>query len=204
MPNQRETTITNELVNVLRHMRHGWEIETEVNAFLKGNSELDAIVIEHGREPVGIEAKFATTTNAKNLITQAETRLVLELETEYHVVGKTLNNVMAILYPDRFKKMAGKDINPQLRTADDLQYKLATTVGDTVGHFPENGWATGKVSDIANALHVGAMPNSHLEAAAEEMEKSINKAAYLLEEAIIEHPVIGKKIETIFASRGIF
>ncbi len=197
MPKRRETTITNELVNILRHMRHGWELETEVNAFLKGNSELDAIVIEHGREPVGIEAKFATTTNAKKLIEQAETRLVLELETEYHVVGKTLNNVMAILYPDRFKTMPGRDINPQLRAADDLQYKLVNTVGDTVGHFPENGWAKGTVGDIANALHVGAMPNSQLEAAAEEMEKSINKAAYLLEDAIGDHPAIAKKIETI-------
>lgn len=197
MPKRRETTITNELVNILRHMRHGWELETEVNAFLKGNSELDAIVIERGREPVGIEAKFDTTTNAQNLITQAEDRLVLELETEYHVVGKTLNNVMAILYPDRFKTMPGADINLQLRSADDLQYKLVNTVGDTVAHFPENGWATGTVADIANALRVGAMPNSHLEAAAEEMEKSVNKAAYLLEDAIVEHPAIGKKIETI-------
>ena len=197
MPNRRETTITNELVNILRNMRHAWELETEVNAFIKGNSELDAIVIEHGREPVGIEAKFATPTNAKNLIEQAETRLVLELETEYHVVGKTLNNVMAILYPDRFKAMQGKDINPQLRAADDLQYKLVNTVGDTVGHFPTNGWAKGTIGDIANALHVGAMPNSQLEAAAEEMEKSINKAAYLLEDAIVDHPAIAKKIETI-------
>ncbi len=197
MPKIRETTITNELVNILRHMRHGWKLETEVNAFLKGNSELDAIVIERGREPVGIEAKFATTTNAKNLITQAETRLVLELETEYHVVGKTLNNVMAILYPERFKTMQGADINAQLSVADDLQYKLVNTVGDTVAHFPQNGWATGTVADIANALRVGAMPNSHLEAAAEEMEKSVNKAAYLLEDAIVEHPAIGKKIETI-------
>ena len=197
MPNRRETTITNELVNILRCMRYGWELETEVNAFIKGNSELDAIVIERGREPVGIEAKFATTTNAKNLIEQAETRLVLELETEYHVVGKTLNNVMAILYPDRFKTIPGKDINPQLRDADDLQYKLVNTVGDTVGHFPENGWAKGTVGDIANALHIGAMPTSHLEAAAEEMEKSINKAAYLLEDAIVDHPAIAKKIETI-------
>ena len=197
MPNRRETTITNELVNILRNMRHGWELETEVNAFIKGNSELDAIVIERGREPVGIEAKYATTTNAKNLIAQAETRLVLELETEYHVVGKTLNNVMAILYPDRFKTIPGRDINLQLRAADDLQYKLVNTVGDTVAHFPINGWAKGTVGDIANALHVGAMPNSHLEAAAEEMEKSINKAAYLLEDAIVDHPAIGKKIETI-------
>ena len=197
MPKRRETTITNELVNILRHMRHGWELETEVNAFLKGNNELDAIVIERGREPVGIEAKFGTPTNARNLITQAEDRLVLELETEYHVVGKTLNNVMAILYPGRFKTMPGRDVNSRLRDADDLQYKLVNTVGDTVGHFPENGWATGTVADIANALRVGAMPNSHLEAAAEEMEKSVNKAAYLLEDAIVEHPAIGKKIETI-------
>ncbi len=197
MPKRRETTITNELVNILRNMRHAWELETEVNAFIKGNSELDAIVIERGREPVGIEAKFATTTNAKNLISQAEDRLVLELETEYHVVGNTLNNVMAILYPDRFKTMQGADVNSQLRSADDLQYKLVNTVGDIVGHFPENGWATGTVADIANALRVGAMPNSHLENAAEEMEKSVNKAAYLLENAIVEHPAIGKKIETI-------
>ena len=197
MPNRRETTITNELVNLLRNMRHGWELETEVNAFIKGNSELDAIVIERGREPVGIEAKFATTTNAKNLIEQAETRFVLELETEYQVVGKTLNNVMAILYPDRFKTMAGADINPKLRTADDFQYKLVNTVGDTVAHFPTNGWAVGTVGDIANALHIGAMPNSHLENAAAEMEKSINTAAYLLEDAIVEHPAIGTKIEAI-------
>ena len=197
MPNQHETTITNELVNILRNMRHAWEVETAVHAFIKGNSELDALVIERGRKPVGIEAKFATTTNAKNLIKQAETRLVLELETEYHVVGKTLNNVMAILYPDRFKTMAGADINPKLRAADDLQYKLVNTFGDTVAHFPTNGWAVGTVGDIANALHIGAMPNAQLEAAAAEMEKSVNKAAYLLEDAIVEHPAIGKKIETI-------
>ena len=197
MPNRRETTITNELVNILRNMRHGWELETEVNAFIRGNSELDALVIERGREPVGIEAKFATTTNAKNLIKQAETRLVYELEAEYHTSRKTLNNVMAILYPDRFKTMPGRGINPQLRAADDLRYKLISTLGDTVGHFPKNGWATGTVADIANALHIGAMPNSQLEQAAAEMELSIDSAAHLLEDAIVDHRAIGTKIETI-------
>ena len=197
MPNRRETTITNELVNILRNMRHGWELETEVNAFIKGNSELDAIVIERGREPIGIEAKFATTTNARNLIKQAETRLLPELEAEFYAFGKTLNNVMAILYPDRFKTMPGRDINSQLRAADDLQYKLVSTLGDTVGHFPKNGWATGTVGDIANALHVGAIPNSQLEQAAEEMELSVNRAAHLLENAITEHRAIGTKIEAI-------
>ena len=197
MPNQHETTITNELVNILRNMRHAWEVETAVHAFIKGNSELDAIVIERGREPIGIEAKFATTTNANNLIRQAETRLFHELEAEYFTVAKTLNNVMAILYPDRFKTMSGRNINSELRAADDLQYKLVSTLGDTIGHFPEDGWATGTVGDIANALHVGAVPNSQLEQAAEEMELSVNRAAHLLENAITEHHAIGVKIETI-------
>lgn len=197
MPNQHETTITNHLVNTLRNMRHGWEVETAVHAFIKGNSELDAIVIERGREPIGIEAKFATTTNARNLIKQAETRLVHELEAEYYTSAKTLNNVMAILYPDHFKTMPGRDITPQLLEADDLQYKLVSTFGNAVGHFPENGWALGTVGDIANALHVGAIPNSQLEQAAEEMELSVNRAAHLLENAITEHRAIGTKIETI-------
>ena len=197
MPNRRETTIMNELVNILRNMRRGWVLETEVNAFIEGNSELDALVIERGREPVGIEAKFATTTNAKNLIKQSETRLFHELEAEYYTSGSTLNNVMAILYPDRFKTIPGQDINSQLSVADDLQYKLISTLGDAVGHFPENGWATGTMGDIANALHVGAIPNSRLEQAAEEMELSVNRAAYLLEDAIVGHRAIGMKIETI-------
>ena len=197
MPNRRETTITNELVNILRNMYHGWKLETEVNAFIRGNSELDALVIERGKEPVGIEAKFATTTNAKNLIKQAETRLVHELEAEYYTSRKTLDNVMAILYPDRFKMMSGQDINSQLRAADDLQYKLVSTLGNTVAHFPKDGWATGTLGDIANALHVGAMPNSQLERAAEEMELSVNRAAYLLEDAIVAHRAVGTKIEAI-------
>lgn len=49
MPKRREDTITEQLVNILRYMRHGWELETRVNAFSEDNSELDAIVIEQGR-----------------------------------------------------------------------------------------------------------------------------------------------------------
>ena len=126
-----------------------------------------------------------------------ETRLIHELEAEYHTSKKTLNNVMAILYPDRFKTMAGRKINFQLREAHDLQYKLVNTLGDTIGYFPKNGWATGTVADIANALYVGAMPNSQLEQAAKEMELSIDRAAHLLEDAIVDHPTIGTKIEEI-------
>ncbi len=198
MPNQHEDTITKELVNILRNMRHGWRLETKVNAFKEDNSELDALVTERGREPIGIEAKFATTTNAKNLINQAETRILYELEAEYHTTtGKTLNNVIAILYPERFKTMPGQDIPQHLRDADDLQYKLVNTLNNTFAHFPKKGWTVGTVADIANALIVGALPTSHLEQAAQEMEQDIDTAARLLEDAITDHRTIGTKIEAI-------
>ena len=121
---QRETTITCKLVDILEKMRHRWDIEVEVNAFTESGGTLDAIVIERGREPVGIEAKFATTTNATKLIEQAESRFANELETEYRTLGKTLNNVLTILYPDEFKQVAGRNIERKLRKADNFQYKL--------------------------------------------------------------------------------
>lgn len=193
MANQREPTITRKLVDILEKMRHRWDIEVEVNAFTEGGDTLDALVIERGREPVGIEAKFATTTNATKLIKQAESRFVSELETEYRTLGNRLNNVMSIMYPDKFKRVAGRDIEKHLRETDNLHYKLVSRHGQ----FPQNGWAKGKVTDIANALYVGAMPTSHLEQAVDEMERSIDTAANLIADAVTEHPAIGSAIEAI-------
>lgn len=50
MSNQRETTLTNELVNILRNMRHSWAVEVAVAPFTEAGKELDAFVSEHGRE----------------------------------------------------------------------------------------------------------------------------------------------------------
>lgn len=191
MSYQRETTITRKLVDILEKMRHRWDIEVEVNAFTESGGTLDAIVIERGREPVGIEAKFATTTNATKLIEQAESRFANELETEYRTLGKTLNNVLTILYPDEFKEVAGRNIERKLRKADDFQYKLVTRKGQ----FPQNGWVKGGVTDIASALCVGATPTSHLEKAVDEMEISIDTAANLIGDAITERSAIGSAIE---------
>lgn len=191
MSNQRETTITRKLVDILEKMRHRWDIEVEVNAFTESGDTLDAIVTERGREPVGIEAKFATTTNATKLIEQAASRFANELETEYRTLGKTLNNVLTILYPDAFKRIPGRDIETKLRQADDFQYKLVTRKGQ----FPQTGWVKGGVTDIASALCVGATPTADLEQAVDKMEISIDTAANLIGDAITERSAIGAAIE---------
>lgn len=193
--NQPETRITGKLVDILEEMRYSWTIEVEANPFTVGSKKLDAFITEHGREPIAIEAKYADTHAEEKLREQAMSRLVRELvpNRAYDSVTNTLNNVMAIRYPVRFKTEAGRDLRQVLLDADDLQYKLVSNAGQ----FPANGWAKGKVTDIANALHIGAMPNSQLEAEADKMELSINKAANLIEDAIAERPGIGNNIEKI-------
>ncbi len=193
--NQPETRITSKLVDILEEMRYGWTIEVEANPFTVGSKKLDAFVTERGREPIAIEAKYVDTHTEEKLREQAMSRLVRELvpNRAYDSVTKTLNNVMAIRYPVRFKTEAGRDLRQVLLDANDLQYKLVSNTGQ----FPANGWAKGQVIDIANALHIGATPNSQLEAEADKMELSINKAANLIEDAIDERPGIGDSVEKI-------
>ena len=195
MRNQPETRITSKLVDILEEMRYGWTIEVEANPFTVGSKKLDAFVTQQGREPIAIEAKYADTHTEEKLREQAESRLIRELvpDRAYDSVTNTLNNVMAIRYPTRFKTEAGRDLQQALLNADDLQYKLVSNTGQ----FPTNGWAKGKVTDIANALHIGATPNSQLEAEADKMELSINKAANLIEDAVAERPGIGNSVEKI-------
>ena len=195
MSNQPETRITSKLVDILEEMRYGWTIEVEANPFTAGSKKLDAFVTQPGREPIAIEAKYADTHTEEKLREQAVSRLVRELvpDRAYDSVTNTLNNVMAIRYPIRFKTETGRDLRQALLNAEDLQYKLVSSTGQ----FPANGWANGPVTDIANALYIGATPNSQLEAEADKMELSINKAANLIEDAIAERPGIGNNVEKI-------
>ncbi len=195
MSNQPETRITSKLVDILEQMHYGWTIEVESNPFTVGSKKLDAFVTQRGRDPIAIEAKYADTHTEEKLQEQAMSRLVRELvpDRAYDSVTNTLNNVMAIRYPVEFKTVAGRDLQQALLDAEDLQYKLVSGTGQ----FPTNGWAKGKVTDIANALHIGATPNSRLEAESDKMELSINKAANLIEDAIAERPGIGNSVERI-------
>ena len=63
--------------------------------------------------------------------------------------------------------------------------------------FPQSGWLSGSVADIATAIRVRATPISKIDAAADLLEKRIETAAQQLETAIKERPSIGAEIEAI-------
>ncbi len=196
MSHQNENVITGELVRILRGMCYNWKIEAQQRPFLDSQTEPDIFMTKKGHEPIAIEAKYASVQES---IVREQTRAHIgrELEADYIETKKHQHTVMAIRYPNWFKDEDGATIERKLRKTDELLYLLIGRSSGERYQFPEKGWATGTVTDIANALHVGAVPSERIDAAAREMERSINMAAQLLDKASEGKPGIANAIERI-------
>ena len=196
MSHQNENVITGELVRILRGMCYSWKIEAQQRPFLDSQTEPDIFMTKKGHEPVAIEAKYASI-HEKIVREQTAGHIGRELEADYIETKKHQHTVMAIRYPNWFKDTAGANIERKLRETDELLYLLIGRSSGERYQFPKKGWAKGTVADIANALHVGAVPSERIDAAAREMERNINIAAQLLDKASEGRPGIANAIEGI-------
>ena len=220
MPNS-ENTITSAFVNVLRNMRDAWSVNEQITKpFLNATQKPDVIVTEKGRNPVVIEVKVdGDTPNFTGKI-QAEAHFGMLLDPSVFT-GLTYNiieNVLRVRMPARFRTMPQDKIASEMRSAEDIAYiplnkpeperkpepdpvlLITETEPDNeteLESFPQSGWLSGSVADIATAIRVRATPISKIDAAADLLEKRIETAAQQLKTAIKERPSIGAEIEAI-------
>lgn len=195
MSTQPENVITADLVRILNRMSPRWKLEQHQRPFVGSQKNPDIFMTRMGYEPIAIEAKYADSPD--DVVAQAQKHVGRMLETEYAIRTETLHTVMAIRYPVWLKDVASRDIEERLRCAIDLQYMLKGKSSGEPYQFPRTGWATGTVVDIANALHVGAVPSERIDAAAADMERAVNIAAQQLDEAIKARAAIGDELEHI-------
>ena len=220
MPNS-ENTITSAFVNVLRYMREAWSVDEQITKpFLNATQKPDVIVSEKGRNPVVIEVKVDGDTPNFTGKLQAEAHFGMLLDPSVFT-GLTYNaieNVLRVRMPARFRTMPQDKIESEMRAAEDIAYMLLNkpepereTEPDQVlfitepepdteiepESFPQSGWLSGSVADIATAIRVRATPISKIDAAADLLEKRVETAAKQLELAIEERPSIGEEIEGI-------
>ncbi len=221
-----ENTITSAFVNVLRPMRDAWRINEQITRpFLNATQKPDVIVTEKGRNPVVIEVKMDGDTPNFTGKLQAEAHFGMLLDPSVFT-GLTYNiieNVLRVRMPVRFRTMPQDQIEPEMRSAEDIAYILlnkpeseSEAVPDPVlfinepepnteiepESFPQSGWLSGSVADIATAIRVRATPISKIDAAADLLEKRIETAAQQLEAAIQERPSIGAEIEAILFQKA--
>ena len=225
MPNS-ENTITSAFVNVLRRMRDAWSINEQITRpFLNATQKPDVIVTEKGRNPVVIEVKIDGNTPNFTGKLQAEAHFGMLLDPSVFT-GLTYNaieNVLRVRMPARFRTMPQDNIESEVRAAEDIAYMLLNKPepereaepdqvlfiaepepdNETVPEsFPQSGWLSGSVADIATAIRVRATPISKIDAAADLLEKRIETAAQQLEAAIRERPSIGAEIEAVLFQKA--
>ncbi len=228
MPNS-ENTITSTFVNVLRPMRDAWRVNEQITRpFLNATTKPDVIVTETGRNPIVIEVKIDGNTPNLTGMTQATAHFGMMLDPNVFsgLTYDTVENVLRVRMPTRFKTMPQGNIDAEMRTAEDIAYMLINrpkpeneaepdsdlfiyeakeTEQDNEAEperFPKKGWLKGSVADIATAIRVGATPISKINAAANLLEARIEIAAQQLEEAISERPGIGEEIEGILFQKS--
>ena len=197
MSRQHENTITTKLVDILNRMRSTWSLEEQTRPFKNNQKCPDVFVTELGREPVAIEVKLDGKSPNTRGEAQAGQHLGEELSPAPNMVAETLTTAMALRIPAHFLHVGRRDLEKELRQADDIRYVLLSRDGSDTNRFPSEGWAEGTIGDVAMALQLGATPNSRIQKAAALLEHSVNQAALLLEAAIATRPSIGAAIAGI-------
>ena len=185
-----EDTISTYIADILRERRNTWSVEPQ-ETLLRESKRPDITVTETDREPVVIEVKV-DHRHSPNLEGEAQAKERLGKRLASFEVLKT---AMALRVPYRFRQLSSAKIPDALQNADDLHYALFSV--DAPHRFPNNGWITGNISDVATALRIGAIPISKVVQAAEDLEGGVDKAAILLDAAIETRPQIAATIEKI-------
>lgn len=156
-----------ELLQDMRSERRGMPEQTDV---LAEGGVVGIFVERYGVRPVVAETEFMPASSVEN---DAKKRLGKKTKK-----GKTIESVVAIKVPRKFKKLAGKTMGDSLKSATDLQYAAYRPE-----RFPEKSgaWLKGSLFDTSNVISLVAMPKNEVETCVDLMEQNIDNISDLLE-----------------------
>ena len=181
VPRQTERSANNTLGALLQGMLRSCDVRSEnVRAVVdRPGLQPDIIITEPGRSPVVIEAEYAP---ARNVEAEAASRLGLDV-----VDGRRkVEAVIALRYPD---DVADSD---DLRVAlADARLSFCALYSDPdESRFPESGWLSGSVSDLADFVRLVSVPLKAVEAATKAMMEGIDGGAALLDKMDKTRPFV--------------
>ena len=169
LPRHSEPSANNELGDLLRGMLHGCQIRSENTQLIVGQPglQLDNLITAPDRAPVVVEAEYEAVGTAE---ADASGRLGLSIVGETHPIAAAI----ALRYPD------------SVRFADNLRESLQeaalsyAVLYDDQTRFPESGWLSGSVADLADLIRLVSVPQKAVDNAAAALEQGIERAATVL------------------------
>ena len=181
MPRQTEPNANNALGILLQGMMHGCRVRSEnVRAIVdQPGLQPDIVITEKGRAPIVIEAEFEP---ARNVEIEAESRLGLEVVEDQ----RTVEAVIVLQYPESVAE--ADDLNAAL---SDVRLSYCVLYADSSeSRFPESGWLTGSVGDLANMIRLVSVPQKTVNDAVDALERGIRRVAAIFDEMDKTRPFI--------------
>ena len=173
MPKQTEPNANNALGILLQGMMRGCHVRSENTQALVDHPgrHPDILITEAGRAPIIIEAEFEPARNAE---AEAEARLGLEV-----VEGRrTVESVIALKYP-----VSVADADDLSAVLSDIRLSYCVLYAEeSESRFPETGWLSGSVSDLADLIRLVSVPQKAVNDAADALERGIERGAAILDE----------------------
>ena len=195
MPHQAEGNANNVLGHLLRPMLGEACVVFESTQVLAGHSgkRPDILITAPGRSPVVIEAEYDP---ARTVEPEARERLGMEVEGQ----PRPIEAAIALRYP------AGVDdaYDQRVVIADALlRYCVYTGDGGNADRFPETGWLSGGVADLADLVRLVSVPQNAVDQAATYLEQGIDGAANVLEELNLIGPAINASIARLLGMDNV-
>ena len=178
-----EPEINSAMAEVLNRLNPGWHVHAEKTQIMVGNSRPDIVVESVSSIPVIIETEIYPATTVEK---EAKSRIGL-----IHKSTQTMiNTTMAVRIPDRLTRFEFNSLRSELMHMTDLEYMIlrrTSILSHSVenddllynapaktSRFPERGWITGSIRDIATAAQALTTPAEDIKSSVAMLEKCMN------------------------------
>ena len=199
---KKENVVTSLTVDVLGSVlprAAGWEVEEQENVLDRSAKHPDIVVTRLGHETVAIDAKWqgAVHQGEANLKEVCAKYRGQTLTTDFRGKSAALTTVMVIRYPKTFRTLRRWELIEAVKAADDIEYVLVGLSKGADYRFPQQGFASGTLGDIANAIRFGAVPSARIQDAAGQMGDAVKSAARELHTVATERKAVAAGLNEI-------
>ncbi len=183
-----EHTINTSLGEVLSEHGRAWRIRSEhVGRIFDEGGRPDILIEKSGGWPIVIEAEVGNHRQAE---LEAQSRLGNRLVSS----ANSVHAVVALVYPVELRQHQGAALRTALRNTT-LEYSLFRLEADgSSSRFPESGWISGSVTDLAILLHRSTIPAWQVEALADALETGVVRAEGALSDTHPQPSALGTRI----------
>ena len=186
-----EQTINTALAEVLERFGRRWQIRAEnIGGVFHGGGRPDILIEKADGWPIVIEAEVANQAQAEK---EAQSRLHRTLVS----TGRQVHASVALVYPKSTRSYHGEGLRGALTTTQFEYVLYSVDLDGSHIRFPESGWISGDISELALLLHRSAMPAWRVESLTDTLESGVIGASGLLSSSHPPESPLGTELAEI-------